>query len=388
MLPLHTHAIGVGLPPDAILKVLTLSEALEGHYQSTRTLIDQRQGPEISPGAFRKLNFAGVLGGQANKTIPRLEAVTRQDVIAPGDVIRLRARGQVSVLFRRSANANFLFATERCNSACLMCSQPPRDEDDTWRVREILDTIPLIDRDIAAIGMTGGEPTLLGLRLREIVISVLTHLGNAQFNILTNGRLLADSELAARLATGTRRVLWAIPLYADTAARHDHVVQAEGAFDETLNGLYNLAERGEAVEIRIVLHALTIDRLLPFAEFVWRNLPFVAHVAFMGLEPMGFAKINRDLLYVDAADYRAQLEEAVWYLHDRGIKTSIYNTPLCLLSQSARPLARKSISDWKNTFPPECDPCAMREQCSGFFRSAGAEWRSRHIHPIFKEART
>ena len=161
-----------------------------------------------------------------------------------------------------------------------------------------------------------------------------------------------------------------------------------GAFDETLNGIYNLAERHEAIEIRMVLHAQTIDRLSQFAEFIWRNMPFVKHVTFMGLEPMGFAKANREILYVDPAEYRDRLETAAWYLHDRGIRTSIYNTPLCLLSRSAWVLARQSISDWKNTFAPECELCSVRDQCSGFFKSAGAEWRSKSIHPIFEEART
>ena len=152
------------------------------------------------------------------------------DEDCPGDVIRVRPRGQISVLFRRSANANFLFATERCNSYCLMCSQPPRDEDDSWRVPEILETIPLIDNDVRAIGMTGGEPTLLGARFADIIREVLADLPAAQFNILSNGRLLADPTLADRLAIGAGRVLWAIPLYADTASRHDYVVQAKRRF--------------------------------------------------------------------------------------------------------------------------------------------------------------
>jgi len=33
-----------------------------------------------------------------------------------------------------------------------------------------------------------------------------------------------------------------IPLYSDIDDEHDFVVQASGAFEETLHGLYNLAE--------------------------------------------------------------------------------------------------------------------------------------------------
>jgi His-Xaa-Ser system radical SAM maturase HxsC len=265
-----------------------------------------------------------------------------------------------------------------------MCSQPPRDNNDDWRVDELLDLVPLIDCSVPALAITGGEPTLLGHRLAQVIEGVTICLPNTQLNILTNARRLAAPSLAEEVTKCAGRVLWAVPLYADIAARHDYVVQSDGAFEETVNGIYNLAERHAAIEIRIVLHQQTIERLLPFAEFIWRTMPFVRHVAFMGLEPMGFAKTNRDLLYLDPLDYRDQLETAVWHLHDRGIVTSIYNTPLCLLFQDIWPLARKSISDWKNAFVPECEGCTVRDACGGFFVSAGSGWRSRGIKP-FKE---
>ncbi len=266
-----------------------------------------------------------------------------------------------------------------------MCSQPPRDVDDSWRTAELLDTIDLIDPDVPALGITGGEPTLLRGQLGLLIEAVARRLPAAQLNILTNGRLLAEPGLADTLTASSERVLWAVPLYADTAQTHDFVVQAQGAFEETLNGLYNLAERKQAIEIRCVVHKATLPRLEHLAKFIWRNLPFVRHVALMGLEPMGFAKMNRASLYADPAEYRGTLETAAWHLHDRGIPTSIYNTPLCLLSPAARKLARRSISDWKNSYAPECAPCAVRKDCAGFFSSADHNWRSRAIAPINEE---
>src|SRR3546814_18422461 len=46
------------------------------------------------------------------------------------------------------------------------------------------------------------------------------------------------------------------------------VVQADGAFDETIRGILNLKKLGQRVEIRMVLHRHTIGRLDRFAEFV------------------------------------------------------------------------------------------------------------------------
>lgn len=387
MLALHTRAEFASEPVGGIYKMLPIDEALSSRLSPRNVLIDQRSGAaRVDSGALSRIGFAGIVCDDPPHDFPDdlicLSRLAHRAVVGQGDVIRVRERGQVSVLFRRGANANFLFATERCNSYCLMCSQPPRPDNDDWRVAELLGAIPLIDSDTAHLGITGGEPTLLGDSLAAVIRSVADNLPRTRLHILSNARLFADPALADLLATISRNVTWAVPLYADTAARHDYVVQAENAFEETINGLYNLAERSAAIELRMVLHAKTIDRLGQFAEFVWRSLPFVKHVAFMGLEPMGFAKLNRAELYVDPLDYRDALERAAWFLTDRGIPTSIYNTPLCLLTRSAWPLAKRSISDWKNVFAPECDGCAVQDRCGGFFKSAGAAWRSRGIRPI------
>jgi hypothetical protein len=39
------------------------------------------------------------------------------------------------------------------------------------------------------------------------------------------------------------------------------VVQARGAFDETVLGVLKLKDKGQRVEIRVVLHALTAPRI-------------------------------------------------------------------------------------------------------------------------------
>src|SRR5687767_8833570 len=54
-----------------------------------------------------------------------------------GDVVSISPEGVVRTLFRRGSPHNTLFATERCNSFCVMCSQPPREVDDGWRVDEM-----------------------------------------------------------------------------------------------------------------------------------------------------------------------------------------------------------------------------------------------------------
>ena len=164
-----------------------------------------------------------------------------------------------------------------------------------------------------------------------------------------------------------------VPLYSDSATSHDYIVQARGAFDETITGLHHLARWSIPIEIRIVLHKLTTPRLLNWAEFVYRNVPFAAHISLMGMEPTGHARYHHDKVWLDPVEYQGVLADAVEFLDVRGMTVSIYNLPYCVLPRSLWPYARQSISDWKNIFLPACADCAHRTGCAGFFASVGQE---------------
>ena len=201
-------------------------------------------------------------------------------------------------------------------------------------------------------------------------------------HVLTNGRGFAVDEVAsAWAAVGHKRLMAGIPIYSAVDAVHDYVVQARGAFDETVLGILRLKDKQQRVEVRVVLHALTAPRLRETCTWLGRNLPFADHVALMGLENTGFALANQDLLWIDPLDYRADLACGVDILRAAGVNVSIYNLPLCLLDRSVWNVAAQSISDWKNGYLPECDACAARQRCAGFF-SSGRPRISRGIKPI------
>jgi hypothetical protein len=147
-------------------------------------------------------------------------------------------------------------------------------------------------------------------------------------------------------------------------------------------GLQNLGRHGVPVEIRVVTHRLTADRLFDIANFVYRNLTFAAHVAFMGLEPTGFAVPNVDELWIDPWQYRDELERAVLFLAARGMPVSVYNHQLCTVSTPLHSFCRQSISDWKNEFLPVCESCAIRDSCGGFFSTSMQGRHSLHIRPV------
>ena len=383
--PLHTRAIAQGWPHEqSIRKVLSLREALIQKVPLDEVIADLRMLDHVDLNSLGAIGLGGALmpGPARQAPLPILHSLSDDAVVGEGDVLRVHASGQVNVLYRRGANANALFITERCNSKCLMCSQPPRDENDDWRIGELAQVVPLIDTDIDVLGVTGGEPTLLGPKLADLFDQVRTSLPNTILHVLTNGRAFASRAFTSSFQAAVKEVVWAVPLYAETAATHEYVVQSTGAFAETVHGIYNLAEAGHSIELRCVMSRANATRLFPLAEFISRNLPFVRHVALMGLEPMGYARVNRAALWIDPVDYRDDLRRAVLHLHHRDIPVSIYNLPLCVLQKEMRPFARQSISDWKNVYAAECEGCLIKNQCSGFFRSAGVDWRSRDFGPV------
>src|SRR4029077_16781128 len=85
-------------------------------------------------------------------------------------------------------------------------------------------------------------------------------------------------------------------------------------------------------------------------QWIARNLPFVDHVALMGLENTGFAIANDALLWIDPVDYQGELAESVMTLAAAGVRVSIYNLPLCIVPPPVREFAARSISDWKNGY--------------------------------------
>lgn len=307
----------------------------------------------------------------AEVSVPIIIGLPEAGIVTAGSVVVASPNGSVITLYRPESHSNSIFATGQCNSNCLMCSQPPVDDDIPALINEHLRLIELIPGSPETLGITGGEPTLLGDGLIRILETIKSRLSNTQLTMLTNGRAYANSDLVRQIAKAApSNFVSAIPLYADNPALHDWIVQAKGAFDQTMRGLYNAARNKLQVEIRVVLHKQTIPRLPALADFIYRTIPFASHIALMGLENMGYVKKNWDQLWIDPMDYAEELTATIRKLHYRGMNVSIYNLPLCVTPTAIRQFARQSISDYKNIYLDECHGCQLINSCSGLFASS------------------
>jgi His-Xaa-Ser system radical SAM maturase HxsB/His-Xaa-Ser system radical SAM maturase HxsC len=343
-----------------------------------KDVLDIWRNQQALPDGFRRV-LKVAAPGHGEITIPK-----ELEYLSAGDIVRVNLRaGEIRVLYRRNSPHNTLFFTDRCNSRCLMCSQPPRAVEDGYLVEEILTAIPLMSPCTRELCITGGEPTLLGKRFLDVIEATKRWLPDTSLHVLSNGRLFTVRFAGEIVGIGHPNLMIGIPLYSDIGSKHDFIVQAKGAFDETVRGITNLARCGQQIEIRFVIHKQTFERLPQTARFIARNFPFVTQVALMGLEMMGFAKANLNALWIDPAEYQAQLCAAVTELSQSRIKVMIYNHQLCLLARQLWPFARKSISDWKNIYMPQCKECSIQESCGGFFASAKLRC-SKRIKPFCK----
>jgi hypothetical protein len=94
----------------------------------------------------------------------------------------------------------------------------------------------------------------------------------------------------------------------------------------------------------------------------------------MGLEYTGYTPRNIEELWIDPYDYQDQLEEAVDFLTIRNMSLSIYNHQLCVLKPSLWNYARKSISDWKTLYLPECEKCSVLPT-----RKSISDWKTLYL---------
>ena len=280
------------------------------------------------------------------------------------------------------SNDNALFVTGQCNNHCLMCCQPPvkRDDIDFFYEKNIrlIDNAPV---ELPTIGITGGEPTLLGDRLFDLIAHVRKRLPNTHIQILSNGRMFAEGAYAEKLAQVSEgMVIVGVPFHSDSPIIHDRIAGDMNAYNQTLLGLYNLAANDIDIELRIVLTKQNYQRLPQMARFISKNLAFVSTVAFMAMEDIGYTIKNRDLIWIEPLDYMPQLQQAVQYLSQLEFDVSLFNLPLCLLPECLRPFAKQSISDWKNKFLPLCDKCSLKLACCGLFSTSRSVYKG--ISPV------
>ncbi|WP_417579023.1 His-Xaa-Ser system radical SAM maturase HxsC [Nitrincola sp.] len=290
------------------------------------------------------------------------------------DVGMVTGRGHIRVMMSRRANHNSVLLTERCDNRCLFCSQPPKDRDDEWLL-EVAGQSLCDFKYEGVIGISGGEPLLYRDKLIVMLKKVTQASPSTSFHILTNGRALSDLAFCRDLAEAGKEInfVLGVPLYGAYPSLHDELVGAKGAFFETVKGLINAGNLGIPIELRFIPNQLNYHNIREVFELVTRTFSSIQQISVMNLEPTGWAKHNWSALYIRPEQYSVDLLKSIEYVSGLDIKPVLFNYPLCHLSLELKQHAVKSISDWKNFYPIECDGCQLQSECGGYFVSSNGD---------------
>lgn len=346
-------------------------------FANKKNLIYVTNSSNIPKGYLAVITSSNQVTEKTNNIIKHVEHIAE---LHNNDIVTIDPIGNINVIYDTNSIHNAIFLTERCNSNCIMCPQPPvTHEEDRFDLN--LKYISLIDKNTKAIGITGGEPTLVGDKLFDILTSIHHNIPKASINLLSNGIKFADYEYAKKFANAVKQdTVIDIPIFSDIDTIHNSIVRVN-SFYKTIKGIYNLAKFNLKIGIRVVVHRMNCDRLQELSQFIYSNFPFAYHVVFIQMETIGFAKDNIDRLWIDPYDYNDQLEKAVMNLFFRDVRVQIYNAQLCVLSTNLWRFAVQSISDWKDIYIDECGKCILKKQCGGFFASS-KDIHSRKIKAI------
>ena len=286
------------------------------------------------------------------------------------DIIEI-TNNLIKVLYRADSDDNALMVENKCNCNCLICPIPYSvRKSQSPQLSSTLTILSLIKNQPRHLCITGGEPTLLKDELFIILDECNRAIPDTYFTFLSNARMFSyDSYTNAFLSHKPANFLIGVPLYGSTSDIHDKITNTNGSFNQAVRGIENLLKAKVNVEIRIVVNKLNLKNLPELADFIANKFPSVLRVNIMALEMLGNAIINKERIWIPFDAANGYLHDASYSLIRRGIKTYLYNFPLCTIEEKLWPITVKSISDYKVRFFDECQTCVLKEQCGGFFNS-------------------
>lgn len=297
----------------------------------------------------------------------------RLDKLCDYDIVEISSTGILYRAFANNEADTTLFLGSSCNSNCIMCPATDMERKNGFSYsRELLmKYIDYLPSNLEHLVITGGEPTMQVDLFLDSLQKVKEKFKFTQVLLLTNGRSLSDHWFYSQLCMhkpANFRI--AIPIHGDSPLLHDKITRVPGSFEQTILGLYRLMDSDITVEIRIVVTKFNCDNLTNIAKLIIKHFPKVSIVNFIGLEPRGNCALNFRSVYIDHKTAFLKSQKAIDSLINHGYDVGLYNFPLCSINKDYWPIAAKSISQYKNTFPVDCNQCSVKRICAGFFSSA------------------
>lgn len=274
----------------------------------------------------------------------------------------------------------------KCNNRCLMCSNPPDySQSGGYRVEDLLQRIGKINPKEGEVYLTGGEPTLHPDFLK--LLSILRKkCPEAKIVLDTNGRMFCYLDfLKKTLDNG--KMEFQVSLCGHNKVLFEKITRAKGSFEQTVEGIKNilaLKSNNNEVEVRVVIHRLTLPHLDKIYSFVRKSFPQIERLIFIFMEYEGIAGINRKMIGVTYREARPYLEKLFSKTKKSPFEIRFYHFPLCVLSSKFWPYIWRTLPKEEVTFLSKCKQCCHREHCLGIHRDYLKYMGEEEFHPLRK----
>lgn len=155
--------------------------------------------------------------------------------------------------------------TERCNQRCAHCYHDSYASSNELDLAQLEATLAEMERALRAwkrlgsFSLTGGEPFLRRAELFALAKLMDASDLVAYYDILTNGALISDADLADLSALSKLRRVQ-VSLEGPTAAQND-AIRGPGSFGETLHAIDGLKDSGLEVAVMMTLSRRNMDTL-------------------------------------------------------------------------------------------------------------------------------
>lgn len=256
-----------------------------------------------------------------------------------------------------------------CNNCCIMCTtiMPPSNN---WNgSTEELEREILKNRTHSSVTITGGEATIRP-DIFHLLRFIKKTMPNSRLTVLSNGRMFCYPEFTKEFVKTSCDAV-AIPLHAENAELHDRITRAPASFEQTVQGVKNLLEYKDKVdvEIRVVIHKLNYKHLPAIASFISNEFKGIQRVVLFPIDIIGNANLNRKKLLVKIIEVKPYLERGLAILKKNGFEFSLYHIPFCVVNRRYwKSISGRTVEEKRITFK-SCDGCLMKKSCPGIWKT-------------------
>lgn len=272
-----------------------------------------------------------------------------------------------------------------CNNRCIFCAQgDKRIACGAIPLETLIERLKLVrdPRQPQGLVLTGGEPTLYKRILA--LVEAARRLGFRPIQIQTNGRMLSYPNAVERLlAAGATE--FSPSIHGSTAAIHDALTRAPGSWQESRDGIAQVALQGAPLITNSVVTKDNASDVPALVELLGHLGVRQAQLAFV--HPVGTAFELFDEVVPRLPEVVPYLREAREVARRFGMLLSTEAVPLCFLrgmedlAVEERIPATKVVdldgqvmdySEWREaegkSHGEPCRDCAVRARCEGPWR--------------------